>query len=131
MSWSSSVTKGGETPGETGANEVDGDRHNAEHQRRAILKMKRVNAHLANERTFLAWVRVTTKMFTAGVLSLTLAAEATASYRVVFVVMSSAYFALCPYVVFVGNRRYDNLLIAKAVSVVNGRYCWDPFLPGT
>eukprot|EP00904_Undaria_pinnatifida_P007721 jgi/Undpi1/4079/HiC_scaffold_16.g07446.m1 len=130
MSWSSSVTKGGETPGETGANEVDGDRHNAEHQRRAILKMKRVNAHLANERTFLAWVRVTTKMFTAGVLSLTLAAEATASYRVVFVVMSSAYFALCPYVVFVGNRRFHKVAdvmqgsVHDAYAFFTGRNMW-------
>ncbi|CAN0285347.1 unnamed protein product, partial [Laminaria digitata] len=89
---------------EAGAGEmVDGDGNDAEQQRQTILKLKRVLAHLANERTFLAWVRVTGKMFSAGVLSLALAARTTGSYTVVFVIVSMVYFALCPYIVFIGN----------------------------
>lgn len=92
---------------EVGPSEVDGDGDGGEQQRRAILKLKRMNAHLANERTFLAWIRATAKMFTAGVLSLALAAETTGSYPVVFVAVSLVYFALCPYIVFIANNRFD------------------------
>lgn len=76
-------------------------------QRGSIVKMKRINAHLASERTYLAWVRAMGKLFTAGTLSLTLASNTSGSYSVCFVLVGLVYFALCPYVVFVGLRRYE------------------------
>lgn len=76
-----------------------------EGQRRTILKMKRINAHLANERTFLAWVRAMQKMFTAGGLSIELAAKGGA-YGVCFVILGLAYIALCPLIVFIGGYRW-------------------------
>lgn len=74
-------------------------------QRRTILKMKRINAHLANERTFLAWVRAMQKMFTAGGLSIQLAAKGGA-YGVSFVILGIAYLALCPLIVYIGDDRW-------------------------
>ncbi|CAN0109701.1 unnamed protein product [Hapterophycus canaliculatus] len=103
---SSSSLRGGDGRAERGAHDVDGDAHNPDHQRAAILKLKRINAHLANERTFLAWVRCMGKMVTAAVLSLSLGSSAGASFAFCFVGMGSVYLAMCPYVVFVGARRY-------------------------
>lgn len=105
---SSSSTSGGGARGrgERGADEVDGDGDNPDHQRSAILKLKRINAHLANERTLLAWVRCVGKMFTAGVLSLSLAAATgDRTYATCFAAMGMVYFAMGPYVVFVGASR--------------------------
>lgn len=107
---SSSSLRGGDR-NERGANEIDGDAHNPHHQRSAILKLKRINAHLANERTFLAWVRCVGKMVTAAVLSLSLGSGTSASFALCFVAMGSVYLALCPYVVFVGASRYVVLLL--------------------
>lgn len=74
-------------------------------QRNAIVTLKRILAHLANERTYLAWVRVSAKLFSAGALSLTLAAKTSGDYSVCFALLGLVYFALCPYLVFVGHRR--------------------------
>lgn len=90
---------------ESGGNETNEDENNAKHQRRSILKVKRVLAHLANERTFLAWVRAMGKLFTAGALSFALASSSSSSFGVFFLVLSLVYFALCPYVVFIGATR--------------------------
>lgn len=75
-------------------------------QRGSILKLKRILAHLANERTFLAWTRVSGKTFTAGILSLTLAAQTSGIYAACFALLGFVYFALGPYVVFVGLERW-------------------------
>ena len=92
--------------GERGADEVDGDGYNPDHQRNAILKLKRINAHLANERTLLAWVRVVGKMFTAGVLSLSLAGgTGNRTFALCFTAMGMVYFAMGPYVVIIGASR--------------------------
>lgn len=88
---------------ESGRDGVDGD--TPDEQRGSILKLKRILAHLANERTFLAWVRVAGKLFTAGTLSLTLGEKSSNSYSLFFVLLGLVYFSLCPYVVFVGLRR--------------------------
>ena len=76
-----------------------------EQQRRGILKLKRILAHLANERTLLAWVRVMAKLFSAGSLSMTLAAATEGANTVILVVLGVMYFVLCPYVVFIGSSR--------------------------
>lgn len=85
-----------------------GDDETPAGQRGSIVKIKRINAHLASERTYLAWVRAMGKLFSAGTLSLTLARNTTGSYSVCFVLVGLVYFALCPYVVFVGLRRYED-----------------------
>lgn len=92
--------------GERGGDEVDGDGYNPDHQRKAILKLKRINAHLANERTMLAWVRCVGKMFTVAVLSLSLAGSAgDSTFSLCFSTMGMVYVAMGPYVVFVGASR--------------------------
>eukprot|EP00752_Nemacystus_decipiens_P014391 g12800.t1 len=107
---------GGGGRGERGADEVDGDGFNPDHQRNAILKLKRINAHLANERTLLAWVRCVGKMFTAGVLSLSLAgATGDRTFALCFAAMGMVYFAMGPYVVFVGASRFH-----QAAEVMQG-----------
>ncbi len=101
---------GGGGGGGASHEQLDGDGGNPEHQRDAILKLKRINAHLANERTFLAWVRCVGKMFTAGVLSLSLAGSTgNREYSLCFAGMGMVYFAMGPYVVFVGASRYAQL----------------------
>ena len=117
--------RGGERE-ETGANEVHGDGYDGEQQRRTILKMKRMLAHLANERTFLAWVRVTGKMFTAGVLSLYLAAGTTGFYNTFLVGASLVYVALCPVIVFIGYSRFDKRVVYEVYCifrVIQCMYC--------
>lgn len=96
---------GGSLKSLRGINSAAGETCDPEEQRQSLLKLKRILAHLANERTLLAWVRVMAKLFTAGTLSMTLAAESHGGYTVSFVVLGMVYFAMCPYVVFVGSRR--------------------------
>lgn len=97
---------GGRVDGGAGAeDEVDGDGNNPDHQRTAILKLKRINAHLANERTLLAWVRCVGKMFSAGVLCLTLASESGGGSSLGFLGMGAVYLSMGPYVVYVGSIR--------------------------
>lgn len=106
---SSSGGGGGEGRRERGAgaeDQVDGDGNNPDHQRTAILKLKRINAHLANERTLLAWVRCVGKMFTAGVLCLTLANESGGGSSLGFLGMGAVYLLMGPYVVYVGSTRW-------------------------
>ncbi|CAM9638399.1 unnamed protein product [Pylaiella littoralis] len=114
LSLSSSSAGGGGGGGarrrERGAgadNEVDGDGHNPDHQRTAILKLKRINAYLANERTLLAWVRCVGKMFTVGVLCLTFADESGGGYALYFLGIGVVYFSMGPYVVYIGSLRYN------------------------
>lgn len=87
------------------SNWSNGSDRSPSEQRGRIVKIKRILAHLANERTYLAWVRAMGKMFTAGTLSLTLAGKTSGGYSVCFVFVGLAYFGLCPYVVFLGFRR--------------------------
>eukprot|EP00903_Cladosiphon_okamuranus_P016292 g15024.t1 len=115
-SGSGSVRGRGGGGGERGHDEVDGDGDNPEHQRNAILKLKRINALLANERTMLAWVRCVGKMFSAGVQSLSLAsATGDRTFALVFAAMGMVYVAMGPYVVFVGASRFH-----QAAAVMQG-----------
>lgn len=102
------VGQAGGSPGSLrGINGAANETCDPEEQRQSLLKLKRILAHLANERTLLAWVRVMGKLFTAGTLSMTLAAESHGGYTVSFFVLGMVYFAMCPYVVFVGSSRLD------------------------
>lgn len=95
----------GQAGGSVGINGTSGEMCDPEEQRQSLLKLKRILAHLANERTLLAWVRVMAKLFTAGTLSMTLAAESHGGYTVSFFVLGMVYFVMCPFVVFIGSNR--------------------------
>ncbi|CAN0332811.1 unnamed protein product [Ectocarpus sp. 12 AP-2014] len=108
--------KSRENGGGGGGRRGEADEDDPEQQRSAILKLKRINAHLANERTLLAWVRAVGKMFSAGVLCLSLAGDGySPTYTVCFVGMGMVYFAMGPYVVFVGAKRFH-----QAAQVMKG-----------
>ncbi|CAM9360397.1 unnamed protein product [Discosporangium mesarthrocarpum] len=75
--------------------------------RRDWVYLKRILTHLANERTYLAWVRVEAKMFAVGVTSLGIAAKTGGKYSFFLVAMGMVYISLCPTVVFLGHKRFE------------------------
>ncbi|CAM9575657.1 unnamed protein product [Choristocarpus tenellus] len=72
------------------------------------VDLKRILSHLANERTYLAWVRVGSKMFSLGLNGVGFASKASRTPAELFFSLGMLYIILCPFVIFLGLKRFED-----------------------
>ncbi|CAM9246064.1 unnamed protein product [Choristocarpus tenellus] len=106
-----SIVGGGKPVGDGLGSAAREERHDGEGKefRGELLKFERINAHLANERTWLAWVRTALSVLTMALSLLSLTDDLSSSIKILGVLLGVAFVVCTLFTYFTGWLRYSRV----------------------